>query len=211
MPKMTRSADEVGAVRDQILEMAFKIIKKSGYEGLKMGRIASKVRMTAPNLYNYFSSKDELLIAIHKKAYIMLHDKLRHAVIAADTPQEKFKNMIYAFVEFGTQNSNLYDIMFNRPVKQHRDYIGTPLEALSNDEFRNSQRVLSFAFKTMQDYWKTKQNAQSVDLRRMGNHTIITLHGIISLYNSRDLFYIVNESEMSMNELIDDAMSPIIK
>jgi hypothetical protein len=41
--------------------------------------------------------------------------------------------------------------MFNRPVKQHSDYVGTPLEELSSDEFRNSLKVLTFAVKTIRD------------------------------------------------------------
>jgi len=210
MPKITRSLKEVDAVRDQIIDIAFKILIKSGYEGLKMGKIASKMRMTAANLYNYYTNKDELLIAIHKKAHIMLYDKLRYAVETADTPLEKFKKMAYAFVEFGTQNINIYDIMFNRPVRQHRDYIGTPLEALSYDEFISSQRILSLAVKTTQDYRETRQDLQPVDPRSLTNQCTITLHGIISLHNSGAFIHVIDDSEMAMNTYINKAISSVI-
>ena len=52
-------------------------------------------------------------------------------VSMADTPLDRYKNIAYAFVDFGTKNVNIYDIMFNRPIRQYSDYIGTPLEAQS--------------------------------------------------------------------------------
>ena len=45
-----------------------------------MAKVGARMKMTAANLYNYYANKDELLIAIHKKAYGMLHDQLRAAV-----------------------------------------------------------------------------------------------------------------------------------
>jgi hypothetical protein len=68
-----------------------------------------------------------------------------------DAPLQRFQNIVNAFVEFGIHNINIYDVMFNRPVKQHSDYVGTPLEELSSDEFRNSLKVLTFAVKTIRD------------------------------------------------------------
>ncbi|MBN1380543.1 MAG: TetR/AcrR family transcriptional regulator [Deltaproteobacteria bacterium] len=93
MPKMTRSTAEVDAVREQILNCAFDILAKHGYESLSMSKIGHKMKMTAANLYNYYGNKDELLIAIHKKAYGMLYDKMKTAVDAADTPEERYQQM----------------------------------------------------------------------------------------------------------------------
>ena len=39
MPKITRSVEAVDAVREQILDIAFKIIEKNGYEALSMAKI----------------------------------------------------------------------------------------------------------------------------------------------------------------------------
>src|SRR4030065_1667859 len=134
MPKMTRSVEEVDAVREKILNFAFSILEKNEKDSLSMSKIGTKMKMTAANLYNYYASKDELLIAIHKKAYARLYDKISYAVEMGDTPLEKYNNMAYAFVDFGIKNVNLYDVMFNRPIRQYSDYIGTPQEALSYDE-----------------------------------------------------------------------------
>lgn len=211
MPKTTRSVEEVDAVRDQILECALKILVKNGYESLSMAKLGSKMKMTAANLYNYYANKDELLIAIHKRAFAMLYDKIRSAVEMADTPLERYKNMAYAFVEFGTCNINIYDIMFNRPIRQYSDYIGTPQEELAYNEFHSSLKPLSFAVKVIQEYRKTRPSLKSADPKFLAIQSISALHGIISLYNSRVLHQIVDNPEITMKFIIDNVLHSITK
>ena len=94
MPKATRSVGEIDAVRERILDYALKILVKNGYESLSMAKLGSKINMTAANIYNYYTNKDELLIAIHKKTYAMLYNKIRNAVKTADTPLQRVCNII---------------------------------------------------------------------------------------------------------------------
>jgi len=173
---------------------------------LSMAKIGSKMKMTAANLYNYYANKDELLIAIHKKAYAMLYNKIHSAVSKADTPLKRFKNMIYAFVEFGTNNVNLYDVMFNRPVRQHTDYIGTPQEALSSDEFRSSLKVLFLAVKITREYRETRPNLNKVETKLLTIQIISAIHGIISLHNSGMLSQIIDDPDVAFKKVIDNAI-----
>ncbi|HUN56085.1 MAG TPA: TetR/AcrR family transcriptional regulator [Smithella sp.] len=206
MPKMTRSSHEVKAVREQILLRAFEILVKNGYENLSMAKVGSRMKMTAANLYNYYANKDELLIAIHKKAYAMLYKKMHSAVSKADTPLERFKSMIYAYVEFGKNNVNLYDVMFNRPVRQHSDYIGTSLEAVSTDEFRSSLRVLFLADKVTRGYRETRPNLGKVETKLLTIQIISAIHGIISLHNSGMFSQITDDPDITFKKVIDNAM-----
>ena len=209
MPKITRSVEEVDAVREQILDCALKILVKNGYENLSMAKLGSKMNMTAANIYNYYASKDELLIAIHKKTYAMLLTKMRNAVEAADTPLQRFWNMINAFVEFGTHNINIYDVMFNRPIKQFIDYIGTPLEEVSSDEFHSSLQALDFAVGIIRDYLETRPDINSDDAKFLTIQNISAMHGIISLHNSRVLDQIVDDPELVLKTVINNMMRSI--
>jgi AcrR family transcriptional regulator len=204
MPKITRSLEEVDAVRERILDCALKILVKNGYESLSMAKLGSKMNMTAANIYNYYANKDELFIAIHKKTYAMLYNKIRNAVKNADTPLQRVRNIINAFVEFGISNINIYDVMFNRPVKQHSDYIGTPLEKKSSDEFRNSLKVLNFAVKSIRDYRKTKPELKPVDPEFLAIQIISALHGVISLHNSGVLYQVVDDPEIVLKNIVNN-------
>lgn len=204
MPKVTRSSDEVDAVREQILLRAFEILEKSGFESLSMAKIGSKMKMTAANLYNYYASKDELLIAIHKKAYSMLYDKIIEAVSTAKTPLEKGKKMADAFIEFGIKNKNIYDVMFNRLIRQHSDYIGTPQEELSYDEFQSSLRVLFLAVEIFQEYLKTRPDLNKLDPKLFVIQIVSALHGLISLYNSGIFSQITDKPDTDFKLIIDN-------
>lgn len=207
MPKITRSVEELDAVRDHILDCAFKILVKNGYESLSMAKIGSKMKMTAANLYNYYANKDELLIAIHKKAFAMLYDKISHDAEMADAPLDRYKNMAYAFVEFGMNNVNIYDVMFNRPIRQYSDYIGTPQESLADDEFRSSLKVLFYAIKIIKEYRETRPDLGPFDPKLLTLQSISTLHGIVSLRNSGILFQISDDQDVMLKDVIDNAIS----
>lgn len=207
MPKVTRSSDEIDAVREKILDCALKILVKNGYESLSMSKIGSKMNMTAANIYNYYTNKDELLIAIHKKTYGMLYNKIRSSVKMTDTPLQRLQNIVYAFVEFGTSNINIYDIMFNRPIKQHSDYIGTPLERISSDEFHNSLKLLTFVVKAIRDYRNTRPDLKHIEPEFLAIQSISALHGIISLYNSGVLYQVVDDPEIVLNNIVNNIIS----
>ena len=211
MPKVTRSLKEVDAVRERILVCALKILEKHGYENLSMSKIGHKMKMTAANIYNYYTNKDELLIAIHKRAYGMLYEKLCSAVESAEPPRDRYRNLTDAFVEFGTGNINLYDIMFNRPIKQYSDYIGTPLEELSYDEYHSSLRAFSLTVDVIRDYRESRGNLKPADPKSLAIQCLSALHGIISLHNSGVLRQIVDNPKTTIRTIIDNITRFVIK
>lgn len=209
MPKVTRSDAEIDAVRERILDCALTILVKNGYESLSMTKLGSKMNMTAANLYNYYTNKDELLIAIHKKTHGMLYNEIRNSVKHSDNPLQRVRNIINTFVKFGTQNINIYDVMFNRRVKQYSDYIGTSLEKISRDEFHSSLKVLTFAVKVIQSYRETRPHLKNVDPELLTIQSISALHGVISLYNSGVLYQITDNPEIVLKSIVDNIIHSI--
>ncbi len=209
MPKATRSVEEVEEVRDQILERAFEILVKDGYENLSMGKLGSKMKMTAANLYNYYANKDELLIAIHKKCFQMIQDRIRSSVNMHHTPLERIKELARAFVDFGIENVNIYDIMFNRPIRQYSDYIGTPQEKLSYEEYHNSIKALVYAVTVVRDYVETRPDLETSDPKFITIKILSALHGIISLHNSGILNEMDDNPELLMNAIIESTVRSI--
>ena len=193
--------------KEQIILAAIECFGTQGYYSVTISQLAKYAGISKGLLYNYYASKDELLIAIHKKAFIMLYDKINYDVEMTDTPLDRCKKMAYAFVEFGTNNINIYDIMFNRPIRQHSDYIGTPQEEISFDEFRSSLKGLFYAIKIIKEYRETRPNLNPVDPKFLAIQSISALHGIISLQNSGILYQISDDPDITLKTIIDNAMS----
>ncbi|MBN1532775.1 MAG: TetR/AcrR family transcriptional regulator [Spirochaetes bacterium] len=209
MPKITRSDEEIEQIREQILDCALAILETDGFEGLSMNRIGSRMSMTAANLYNYYGSKNELLIAIHKKTFGMLHDKLMKDIATADDPREKAIKLMESFVDFGTNNVNIYDIMFNRPIPQHSDYIGTQYEEMSLNEFQHSLRTLVLAYSVVRDFLESRNKAGGRDPQYVTIKVMSELHGIISLYNSRILMQVVTNTQQFFDTIIEDTLATL--
>jgi hypothetical protein len=96
--------------------------------------------------------------------------------------------------------------MFNRPVRQHSDYIGTPQEALSSDEFRSSLKVLFLAVKITREYRETRTNLKKVETKLLTIQIISAIHGIVSLHNSGMLSQIIDDSDVAFKKVIDNAI-----
>ena len=76
----------------KIMDAAFLLVASNGYEATSIAMIANKAGVSKGLLYNYFSSKEELIKAIVQDAF---HggDKIAEALITTD-PQESLRNLI---------------------------------------------------------------------------------------------------------------------
>ena len=206
MPRMPMNNTEIEGFRKKILDTAFEIVSREGFANLSMRKLASKLKMTAANIYNYYSNKDELNIEMRRYGYIILYDNILKAFEGAKNIDEKISLLISEFVSFGIKYPNYYDLMFNMPTPKYSDYIGTPMEALATREFTSSMRAFELALKTTQEYVE----GGGVTLKDI-NRTVITLisllHGVITLYNSRLLANIDEKPE----ETVDIIISILLK
>jgi len=52
--------------RDAVLRMAVRLFLEDGYHRTPLARIAERLNITKPALYNYFASKEEILYALYR-------------------------------------------------------------------------------------------------------------------------------------------------
>lgn len=203
MPKTTRSDEEVDVVREKIIKSAFDILVKHGYDSLSMAKVGSKMKMTAANIYNYFRNKDELLLVIYKKAHLILYDKLISAIAPFERPQDKYRAFCYVFFDFGFNNVNIYDALFNRRIRQYSDYIGTPLEAVAYDEYSSSLKTWFLSVQITKEYRESIPNLPYVDPELITLQIFCMTHGIISLNNSGFLKEITSGREEIIRKMLE--------
>lgn len=81
-----------------ILKSAAATFRRRGYYGASMGSIARELRMTTPNLYYYFHSKEEILYFCHDYSLDLLLENLKEVEKSPDAPEEKLRRLIVSFV-----------------------------------------------------------------------------------------------------------------
>jgi AcrR family transcriptional regulator len=92
MPKAQRMA--------QMLTVAEEIFAEQGYLATSMDEIAERVGVSKPMLYEYFGSKEGLLIGCIHRARTELREKTAAAIAGAGSPEEFLRLGLRAFFEF---------------------------------------------------------------------------------------------------------------
>ena len=206
MPKIARAPEEVHAVKETILREALDLLARDGFENLSMRRLASRTGMTAANLYNYFSGKDELYLAIQTRGFEMLHRSFVDICGAASDPAERLRRFVRAYFDFGTGNPDYYDIMFSRPTPKYADYRGTELEAAATVEKETAMRVAILTVEVMEQALKDHPEISIGNPFRKMLSVWCSLHGAVSLFNSR----VYQEVDENFRDSIDEMLRELI-
>ena len=94
-----RSKEQIEQIRKNsirnILEAAFKLMAKNGYEATSISQIAKSAGVSKGLMYNYFESKEELLKALLNDAMDEA-DKLISGITSPD-PSETLRNLFHWF------------------------------------------------------------------------------------------------------------------
>ncbi|QFZ24059.1 TetR/AcrR family transcriptional regulator [Saccharothrix syringae] len=92
MPKAERKA--------QMLDVAEAVFAERGYLAASMDEIAERVGVSKPMLYEYYGSKEGLLIGCIHRARTELFERTQRAIAGADGPEEVLRQGLLAFFGF---------------------------------------------------------------------------------------------------------------
>jgi AcrR family transcriptional regulator len=92
MPKAERKA--------QMLDVAEVVFAEQGYLATSMDEIAERVGVSKPMLYEYFGSKEGLLIGCIHRARAELRSKTEQAFVGATDPEDVMRKGLLAFFVF---------------------------------------------------------------------------------------------------------------
>lgn len=207
--KTPRSASEVEKIREEILSGALAIIVREGFDAFTMRKLAGRIGMTAPNIYNYFENKDEIYLHLVIRGFGMLLDALRKAFDDGSSARERARDMVAAYLRFGMENAAYYEVMFSRPAPKYTDYLGTPLERLSAVEYRTSMEIARLARKVIPEaFGMSGHDEDELTMRVIQVWSV--LHGMVSLYNSKIVGYVAGDkTDFIYDQLIDELFASI--
>lgn len=89
-----------------LFESALELIRKHGFHGTPVGRVARQAGVAAGTVYTYFKSKDEMILEL----YTYVKSKVLAEVSAKDNPSLPFQQRFFAFWE------NLTSLYLTKPA-----------------------------------------------------------------------------------------------
>lgn len=99
--------------REAILAAAISLYRHEGYGAVTMRAIAQQLGFSAPAIYNYFLSKEEIFVALQDRGLQMLADAV--LTPATDDPLEDLKSIFVHYYQFTRTHPEYFTLMYVDP------------------------------------------------------------------------------------------------
>lgn len=205
MPKAPRTLEEVENIRRDIMRKALDLIVTEGYDGFTMRKLASRLSVSPKTIYNYFQNQDELYLRLLTKGFEQLHNCFDKATKPYINPMEKIDAFIAAYVKFGLENANIYNLMFTWHVPKYNDYINTHMEQVARHELETALKCVDFAVKLVREYLGESTDAGDDEIREEVFYLWAQTHGYIAGINNTLLNYWMEEPLSLKRKIIERA------
>jgi AcrR family transcriptional regulator len=100
----------------QMLDVAEEVFAEQGYAAVSMEEIAVRVGLSKPMLYEYFGSKEGLLLATIGRARGELHETTQRAVSETGSAEEKLHRGYLAYFRFNEAHRRSWLVLLQEPV-----------------------------------------------------------------------------------------------
>ena len=204
MSRTTRSSEEIEKIKKKILDAALAILFEEGFDDLSMRKLGRKLGMTASNIYNYYSGKDELYLIIQKQGFELLSTRFEQIISEHSLPVDRICAMVDAYLDFGISNTDYYSIMFSRNTPKYTDYIGTTLEPIAFSEKAAALKVADIVTQVIKTISVGNTSVREEDAPFQTIQIWTRLHGVVSLYHSRVLQELDEDVMMIIQRLKKD-------
>lgn len=118
MPRTIEQYEEIRENRKaQIMETAMELFAEEGYHIVSISRIANKAGISKGLMYNYFHSKEELIISILNQGMEALFELFdpNHDGVITDEEFENFLRKSYQMIKKNRRFWKLYFALFTQP------------------------------------------------------------------------------------------------
>ena len=115
--------------------------------------------------------------------------------------------MIRAYLKFGMDNPEYYEIMFSRNTPKYADYKGTAMEKVALLEKQTALKSADITIQALSDLFTNNKTIHIDTIRFRMLHIWFTLNGMINLFNSR----VLQEVEDHVDAIIKRMTQDIVK
>jgi AcrR family transcriptional regulator len=115
----------------QMIEIAEQVFSARGYTAASMDEIAELVGVSKPMLYEYFNSKEGLLLACIRQSRAALREVTEQATVGAENAEDALRRGLLAFFVFIRERRQAWSLL-----RHEMALIGTP----AADEIEQTRR-----------------------------------------------------------------------
>ncbi len=165
-----------GNVKEALIDVAMKLIEADEVEMISLRRLSKEVGVTPSAVYNHFSDKDALMLAIKIRLYEEFNHFFEQRSSATDDPEQALLEMCLAYYQFSQQYPSRFRFLFSSTL---------PLEWSTTESVEVSCRCIVRTRKLMLQIYEKYQIPCGEEA--VVNTTLLVwsqLHGIVALKKS---------------------------
>lgn len=120
--KGTRRRMRAPERRAQLLEVARKVFGTSGFHSVSMEEVAEQAGVTKPILYDHFTSKKDLYLALLDEDLAGLHDRVREALDSPIGNRERIRASFQVYLDFVHEQADGFRLLMQETVGAEREF-----------------------------------------------------------------------------------------
>ncbi len=180
--------------REELCELALdaarRIVDEDGLSALTARKVAGAMGYAPGTLYNLFGNLDDLIVHLNARTL----DDLCHRLSlnpGAGSPEEVLSRMLNAYLEFLTDHSSLWHLLFEHKLPDDKE--------LPDWYARKVDKVLGLVENALSPLFAEDRQNQKRDAACV---LWASLHGICSLYQTGKLSVVTSTSVREMTETL---------
>lgn len=99
--------------KELVIATARKIVQAEGVDALKLRRVARELRVTAPALYGYVESHDDLFRVLAEAQFEVLAERFDQ--LRARTPENRVRGLSRIYIDYALEEPELFKVLFRFP------------------------------------------------------------------------------------------------
>ena len=113
MARPTQSSEIFAAKQEEILVAAQQVLESHrSIDAVTLRAVAKVLDWSYSTAYRYYSSKEELLIALRTRAFRWMEHELKNAITEQGSSIEDLERLAHAYINAGMRRPDLYQLMF---------------------------------------------------------------------------------------------------
>lgn len=171
--------------REEIVDIAYKVVNKEGFEGLNARKIAKELNASVQVIYHNFSDMKELNEEVYEKIFNKYQETLRKAT---DNEHPYLAKGI-AYVKFAREYPEFYKIIFMKESKMN-------IEEFIENDIKTTENVMESIIK--------KFDIDKEDLKDFHIKVWIFTHGLACLTATKTVKFSDEEVKNLLMETVQE-------
>jgi AcrR family transcriptional regulator len=189
-------------LRDGILSAAREIASTEGWRAVTIRKIAGLIEYSPPVVYEYFDSKEALLLELMRMGYAGQLEAIEKARNSSDDPEEALLAMARAWGRFAFEAPDLYQVMYGLGG------VSFPVTELEKEGEKIAETMAGVLAEIL------ARNGKGVEDRDVWEKVTLawgTLHGLVALAMAGRIPGGAEETERLVDQAARDYLSAWLK